>query len=102
MIQCCRCEAICGTESPDLEFVSGANRGGVVGAMARSNFLMSRKKVLKVTMLKERAWYKKQQIFLTWFGINWNSKKDFDDNDNSDVFATIKKKKTFDPRAKFI
>ena len=33
--------------------VSGVAKGGMVGAMARSNFLMTRRKVLKVKMLKE-------------------------------------------------
>ena len=33
--------------------VSGVAKGGMVGAMARSNFLMTRRKVLKVKMLRE-------------------------------------------------
>ena len=33
--------------------MSGVAKGGMVGAMARSNFLMTRRKVLKVKMLKE-------------------------------------------------
>ena len=33
--------------------VSGVAKNGMVGAMARSNFLMTRRKVLKVKMLRE-------------------------------------------------
>ena len=33
--------------------MSGVAKNGMVGAMARSNFLMTRRKVLKVKMLRE-------------------------------------------------
>ena len=51
-IQCCRCETICGPESPDRLTVPNVSKGGVIGAMARSNFLMTRRKVLKVKILR--------------------------------------------------
>ena len=52
MLQCCRCKAICGEEKPERLTVSGIASGGVRGAMARSEFLMSRKKIVKVKMLQ--------------------------------------------------
>ena len=52
VIQCCRCETICGPESPDRLTVPNVSKGGVIGAMARSNFLMTRRKVLKVKILR--------------------------------------------------
>ena len=52
LFKCCRCEAICGPESPDRLTVPNVSKGGVIGAMARSNFLMTRRKVLKVKILR--------------------------------------------------
>ena len=47
VIQCCRCDSICGPEEAERLTVSGVAAGGVRGELARSEFLMSRRKIVK-------------------------------------------------------
>ena len=50
--KCCRFAAICGQESPDRIRISGIDKRGVIGAVKRSNFLMNRRKIVRVHVLK--------------------------------------------------
>ena len=45
-IKCCRCPSICGEEKPDLLTVPGVAAGGTRGQIARSEFIMSRRKII--------------------------------------------------------